>query len=116
MNYIINPSWFYWVHVVNGLQILLGIFAGILVLVAFICFITAYDEYGDNKSKWEMRGTICTVTAVIFGVALIFIPSKSTLIEMQIAKFATYENAEWTIDKIKEAVDYIVSAIQNIKG
>ncbi|MBO4543564.1 MAG: hypothetical protein J5725_10340 [Bacteroidales bacterium] len=120
MNYIINPSWFYWISVVNGLQTFLIILAVVLAVVAIICFITAYEEgeCGDNENskKWAKRGIICTVTAIAIAIICIFIPSKSTLIEMQIAKFATYENAEWTADKIKEAVDYIINAIQNMKG
>ena len=41
-------------------------------------------------------------------------PSEKRLIEMQIARFATVENAEWALDAIKSATDYIVSAIKEL--
>ena len=37
------------------------------------------------------------------------------MIEMQIARYATYENAEWTVDAIKNAVDYVVQAVKSLK-
>ena len=42
----------------------------------------------------------------------IFIPSKRTLIEMEVAKHATYENMEIVEEKIKDATDYILEKIQ----
>ena len=44
-----------------------------------------------------------------------FVPSKEALIEMQVARFATYENAEWTLDTVKAAVDYIVESIKSVR-
>lgn len=41
--------------------------------------------------------------------------AKDALIEMMIAKQATYENATWTLDALKSAVDYVVQAIQSLK-
>ena len=52
---------------------------------------------------------------VVGGLFLIFVPSKETLIEMMVAKQATYENATWTVDALKSAVDYVVQAIQSLK-
>lgn len=52
---------------------------------------------------------------VIAGLFLVFVPSKETLIEMMIAKQATYENTTWTVDALKSAVDYVVQAIQSLK-
>ena len=46
---------------------------------------------------------------------LVFIPNKQTIIEMMIAKKATYDNVSWTIEQVKEAVDYVISAIKEIK-
>lgn len=109
--YIISPAWFYWVNVVNSLKIvalagtIVGIFACIFLIVAVL-------EEDDDFLK-PLRITIaCTAMCII---ATVLIPSKETLIEMQIAKYATWENAEWTVDAIKDAVDYIVNAIGSIK-
>lgn len=52
---------------------------------------------------------------IVSGLFLVFVPSKETLIEMMVAKQATYENATWTVDALKSAVDYVVQAIQSLK-
>lgn len=52
---------------------------------------------------------------IAFAILLIFVPTKSTFIEMQIARYATVENAEWTVETVKSAVDYIIEAIKQLK-
>ena len=59
--------------------------------------------------KWLLVATI------VFGLIVIFAPSKQTMIEMLVAKYATVDNAEWTADALKSLVDYIVQAAQAIK-
>ena len=58
---------------------------------------------------------VAIVALIISGLILMFVPSKETLIEMMIAKQATYENATWTVDALKSAVDYVIQAIQSLK-
>lgn len=128
MNYIINPSWFYWLGVVNsmrGFMLAAFIVALIIVGVALIVIpvnvklIQDYPSISDDERKVVRFFTkalkvsigVCIV-AVLF---LVFVPSKETLIEMMIAKQATYENATWTVDALKNAVDYVVQAIQSLK-
>lgn len=128
MNYIINPSWFYWLGVVNsmrGFMLAAFIVAIIIIGVALIIIpvnvklIRDYPSISDDERKVVRFFTkalkvsigVCIV-AVLF---LVFVPSKETLIEMMIAKQATYENATWTVDALKNAVDYVVQAIQSLK-
>ena len=128
MNYIINPSWFYWLGVVNsmrGFMLAAFIVAIIVVGVALIIIpvnvklIRDYPSISDDERKVVRFFTkalkvsigVCIV-AVLF---LVFVPSKETLIEMMIAKQATYENATWTVDALKSAVDYVIQAIQSLK-
>ena len=128
MNYIINPSWFYWLGVVNsmrGFMLAAFIVAIIIIGVALIIIpvnvklIWDYPRISDDERKVVRFFTralkvsigVCIV-AVLF---LVFVPSKETLIEMMIAKQATYENATWTVDALKSAVDYVVQAIQSLK-
>ena len=132
MNYIISPSWFYWISVADGLRtallvvvIVFGIASCVLVPMA----IYEKHEYGglpqDGGSydrqclremnlvcKWSKTAFFATI---VFLILLILIPSRNTLIEMQIAKYATYENAQWTLETLKSAVDYIVNAIKSVK-
>ena len=119
MNYIIDPMWFYWVNVVDWLKGVALVNAIIATVTGFIRFVIVLsDKDWDSESEHKQKMKIVRALAVIAVIAVIvsaFIPSKQTLIEMQVAKFATYENAEWTVETIKQAVDYIVEAIGSMK-
>lgn len=128
MNYIINPSWFYWlgvVHSMRGFMLTAFIVAVIIVGVALIIIpvnvklIRDYPSISDDERKAVRFFTkalkVAIGVCVIGGLFLIFVPSKDTLIEMMIAKQATYENATWTVDALKSAIDYVIQAIQSLK-
>ena len=119
MDYIINPYWFYWIEVADTIK---GISIGAMVvflIAAIILAATAHNDYmfednneGDAKKKVLF---ICIVGLVLSALVCIFVPSEKTLIEMQIAKLATHNNVDLTIDKIKEIVDYIINAMKEVK-
>ena len=128
MNYIINPSWFYWlgvVHSVRGFMLVAFIVSIIIIGVALIIIpvnvklIRDYPSISDDERKAVRFFTkalkVGIGVCIVAGLFLVFVPSKETLIEMMIAKQATYENATWTVDALKSAVDYIVQAIQSLK-
>lgn len=128
MNYIINPSWFYWLGVVNsmrGFMLVAFIVAIIIIGVSLIIIpvnvkmIQDYPSICDDERKAVRFFTKALKVAIGVGVAsglfLVFVPSKETLIEMMVAKQATYENATWTVDALKSAVDYVVQSIQSLK-
>lgn len=128
MNYIINPSWFYWLGVVNsmrGFMLAAFIVAIIIIGVALIIIpvnvklIRDYPSISDDERKvvrfFTKAMKVAIGVCVIAALFLVFVPSKETLIEMMIAKQATYENATWTVDALKSAVDYVVQAIQSLK-
>lgn len=116
MNYTINPMWFYWINVVDTLRLVVSIAIFIstaTALVAAIIAVVNSDWKDDGEYKLAVKvfkGMI--VLLVILCVALVFLPSKNTLIEIQIARYATPENAELMVDTIKSAVDYIMQAIK----
>lgn len=127
-NYIINPSWFYWIDVVDGLSfavsfvvVLLGIMvATISIIYGVNCrMINEYPNLSDNEKRINPQlkriMPILWIVWITSVIALIFIPSKDTLITMIVAKYATYENAGLTVDALKSAVDYVVQAIQSLK-
>ena len=68
-----------------------------------------YERSSKMYKKW------CKIF-LSFGIPFIFIcvfmPSKAVCIEMLVAKTATFDNVNWTVDQLKEAVDYIVSAMK----
>lgn len=128
MNYIINPSWFYWlgvVHSMRGFMLTAFIVSIITIGVALIIIpvnvklIRDYPIISDDERKVVRFFTkalkVSIGVCIVAGLFLVFVPSKETLIEMMIAKQATYENATWTVDALKNAVDYVVQAMQSLK-
>lgn len=119
---IIPPSYFYWLSVCDNISQLCSI-ALVLSLVCLLGMGIAWcilsDSWGDEPEQncKRLGRTMKRVLFLIpfFVVGAVFVPSKTTLLSMMVAKFATYENAELTVDAIKEAVDYIVAAIASLK-
>lgn len=128
MNYIINPSWFYWLGVVESMRYFMvaafiisiaAIIVAIIIVPGDMRMIREFPDMSDDERKSVQFFTKVLKAAiwvlVTSGLILMFVPSKETLIEMMIAKQATYENATWTLDTLKSAVDYIIQAIQSLK-
>lgn len=120
MNYIINPMWFYWVNVADTLVVILAVlfvFAMVSCVITGIFTITTLMYGADDEDHKAAKRIFkrCFIAAAVSAVAVILIPTKNTLIEMQIARYATYENVEITIDTIKSAADYIVDAMKSVK-
>lgn len=119
MDYIINPSWFYWIEVADCIKGCALVAAIILLIAVIILAIVAKisDDFGETKEAKVQRKVLlyCLIGLAVSAAVVIFVPSKRTLIEMMIAQKATYDNVSWTIEQVKEAVDYIVTAIKDIK-
>lgn len=118
--------WFYWISVVNtirGIVTTFSVLFGLASIVAIVAtFVTFFETVGDDDKevietkKAVKKFLVVSLTIFICSLLLtVFVPSKDTMIEMQVAKYATYENAEWTVDTIKSAVDYVVEAIKSLK-
>ena len=124
MNYIINPAIFYWISVSDAIKaiavvglILFGL-AAIAVTVTYMLSAFDYEwDFEDEENMKRMRkiSRNLTIIALICAVLVAVVPSKTTMIEMLIAKTATYENAEWTAESLKSVVDYIVEAFKAVK-
>ena len=121
---IISPGIFYWIAVLSHVKgILLGGFIlSIIAFLSFLCGVIWYhssdkdDDYNYHYLKLYRKLTkISFSVLVVCGLLYIFIPSKETSVEMLIAKYVTYENTQWTLEKIKKAVDYIISAFNTMK-
>lgn len=127
MNYIINPIWFYWMSVVDavkGILLTLTIISSIaflfLAIARVVTFVETVNE-DDNEEVVKVKSALKKAFNIVLGVliistiATIFIPPKNTLIEIQVAKYATYENTEQMVENIKIAVDYVVESIKSLK-
>ena len=74
-------------------------------------------EYNRDKAKANIIRNWAIATAVAACVLLIiavFVPSKSTSIEMLVAKTATFDNVNWTVQQVKEVIDYITSSLKGV--
>lgn len=124
-NYIIDPNVFYWINTFGMLQTIFAVFGGLLTATSVIAAITWLFQWHDlkiynNKTPEVIIPTCKKITLIagiiggIFVLVSIFIPGKTTSIEMLIAKTATFDNVDWTVQQVKEVVDYIVAAIQGV--
>lgn len=117
MDYIINPLWFYWLQVVNGVRgsaCVVFVISVVLLIVIGVAtpMIVSLDGEVPMWCKTGLKiGIILIIPAELI---VIFLPSSDTLISMMIAKYATYTNAQLTLEAIKAAVDYVVQAVQSI--
>lgn len=132
MDYIINPMWFYWLGLADiAKNICIALFiVSLTTTVIFSCMAIQKqndaEEYKDSGSKYSITCRysygIFKKAAITSGIVCflsmtgaIFIPTKETLIYIMVARQATYTNIGLTVDAIKEAVDYVVQAISNIR-
>lgn len=119
--------WFYWLQVIGESRSFFCTLGWGLI----VCFIVLIITWAICKSSYKSfpqisSGELKTYTALekvfkpLFIVSItlialsIFIPSKETLLSVMVAKFATYDNTQWTADAIKSTVDYIIEAFKAI--
>lgn len=123
-NYIINPQVFYWINVLSILQTIFAVIGGVFT-TAFLCLVIGWiynaaqakNGYEDNEEYMKVCRTWAIITGIIGFVLItvsIFIPGRTTSIEMLIAKTATFDNVNWSVQQVKDIVDYIVHAIKGI--
>lgn len=123
-NYVIDPRVFYWINVLGILQTVFALFGGTCVLASlgFVvgwiynsCEVKRGYEHNLIYLKMCRRWAIATgIVGFVLVTAAIFVPGRTTSIEMLIAKTATFDNVNWTVQQLKDAVDYIVQAIKGI--
>lgn len=116
-DYIINPMWFYWLQVVDGIQGVFFVVAILSAIALIVCGIIAcalyVDDCFEDESKKIVKCLRPTVFILVVSMLLvIFIPSKKTLIEMEIAKHATYSNVTSIKEQITDAADYILNKLE----
>lgn len=117
MNYIVDPSWVYWMNISDVMKMMCLIIGGIgiiaLIIGVPVCLAEAFDEDDYAKiRKWAIPIASISITLILAGV---FIPSKETLITMKVAELATKENIALTAQQLKEIVDYIINALKELK-
>ena len=142
MNYIIDPSVFYWINVLSGLRVLFGVIGGILIAggLAFIIgyiynkYQVIYYKNDNNKMigpkkaqaviyevRYEqylkicVKGAVtCTIIGTIMLIVCVLLPNKETSIQMLVSRTATFENVDWSVEQIKEIINYIVMSLKTV--
>jgi hypothetical protein len=126
MNPIINPSFFYWLNVVDGI---ITLFTVVTVFVSIACLMislwgliiwTANSHCGDDDRDVITGKKLVRIGASLFAVvvflflAISFIPSKDTLIQMAVAKNLTYDRVGKVISSGKALKDEVKNDIIDI--
>lgn len=110
--YIIDPMWFYWISVVDNVKIVLSVIAFIISCALIVTTIANIVDCDDLDEFWQgfkkCKGLLIVAFAVFLILMVCFMPSSETLIKMEIAKHATYENATIAIEKIEEVAKEII--------
>lgn len=77
----------------------------------------ALKTFIDDKNyfnKIKKYNILSMIVGILLILIAIFIPNKQASIEMLIAKTATFDNTNWSIQQIKEIIDYIVMALKGV--
>ena len=111
--YIINPMWFYWVNVLDIIKdaaLVIALTGGIAGSIVF-GLLTMECYCDEDWKRWKKGAKALVLIVLVFTLICIFVPSKNTMYQMMIAKYATHENVSLSVEAIKSAVDYIVEKI-----
>lgn len=125
---IINPAIFYWIGVSSAAQLFFVVvvctaiclaIAATMVVSMEASLIKSFPRSSEDNIKilntWKKILKYSIVVIIIGSLLCVFIPSKDTLLSILVAKYLTYENATWTLESVKEAVNYIINAVAVLK-
>lgn len=114
---IVNPWLFYLMNVCSSAKVVTvllmivsaagALFLGVTLMVAKL------DEVDEDIVTVVKRPL--TLSCWIFAIstlAVMFIPSKDTLLMMQAARLATTDNVELVFESLKSAMDYAVQLLK----
>ena len=129
-NYIIDPAVFYWINLISVIQIVFSIFGFFICitgffLLGFYIYKTHETEvlhYSDvyrsdaltAKKLFKKWMKICFCISIPMIVIAMVLPDKQTCVQMLVVRTATFENINWTVEQVKELIDYIVAALKGI--
>lgn len=119
MNYAISPLWIYLYELVGSLNefaFAIALIASLATCVIMICYLINAIEYKGSLSKQLIvYGKRLLAITIVAALSAALIPSQDTLIYMQIAKFSTADNIETVVESTKNAVNYVVDTIKELK-
>jgi predicted transporter len=114
MEPIISPALFYWASVFSAVKltsfILLAgvcIFIGVSLGYYFDTYCGLADD-DEDAVTYRRCVKILAIVALALLLIAIFVPSKETMMQMQLARLATGENLEIVLQRITEAAKEII--------
>ena len=107
MEPIINPLFFYLIHLADNLRAT----AEILILGGLAIILATMD--GFTKCTHTLIKTFIIIVCVSI-VIVIFVPSQETCYQMFVASLATPDNLNCVVDTGKSIADYIVESAAEI--
>jgi hypothetical protein len=123
---IITPWFFYLLNVIDGIDLFLG-----LISIISMCVIGVFGvwhfmlNYVDtdlvnntgNDLRFRIRQLLrrSVIVFLITIALLIFLPGKSTIIQMVVASNVTPNTVELTKAEVKEAITFIVEEIKRLE-
>ena len=114
MEPIINPLFFYLIHLADNLRTTARILIFIGLAIIFATTLWGMMD-GFTKCTHTLIKTFIIVVCVSI-VIVIFIPSQETCYQMFVASLATPDNLNWVVDTGKSIADYIVESAAEIVG
>lgn len=116
MEQIVNPAFFYWASVFSGLKVVsIALTLTCIVVLAIMLFYYDSEYCGwndDDEDAIAFRKNMkrIAIASMVMVMIIIFVPSKQTMVEMQIAKMATGDNIQAVIEKITEVAKEIIGS------
>ena len=114
MEPIINPLFFYLIHLADNLRTTAGILIFIGLAIIFSTTLWGMMD-GFTKCTHTLIKTFIIIVCISIVIA-IFVPSQETCYQMFVASLATPDNLNWEVDTGKSIADYIVESAAEIVG
>lgn len=116
MEPIINPIWFYVIFVFNSINF----FASLLFLVGCVATIVIglIVLFGIDESEKPLLRIVLKKILIGLVVSVListFVPDKTTIEKMIVAKNITPNNIELFGDTVKDGVDYVFEKINSLE-
>lgn len=115
-NTIIDPMWIYYASILNFVSkasVAVAIVCGVAAFFEFMNYDSLWEEerwYANKLKNYKKRIRFFTITFIITAILAMFIPSKTTLLEMFVASKLTPE----TIQQVGGTTESIASKAAEI--
>ena len=120
---LVDPMFFYWVKVLDGLHGISGFLSAtsfVAALIATVIFVMVFldDDYfqGEIKITAKRFAYISYLTTTLFFLIYLFTPDRKTMYYMVLSKHITPSNIELLLNKTDKAIDKIIEKIEKIKN